>query len=674
MTGVAADVLDLELERVRLLVHRRILWLRAWWGEDPFHGAGALVVSDARADALARTPDPGAEAAFQREHEPAAALSEAIASLERELAAPTDTPLGLLEERFRLPRLDRDVLILVLAPELDPAFERLYAYVQDDATRRFATPRLAADLLGPGVTSRLAPDAPLRRLRLVTLELETDSGWASRPLRVDERVIGHLRGADRVDPRVGDLLRPVADPEPLGDAVALAARLTGLLADLAPWPLVQLFGPPRAGARGVAAAACAQLGLRLAALAPDAAARCQAEPELAGLLEREAALLGLALWLDDGGGGRLGLAERLAAPVLLGGEERLRTEARLLAVPLRPPPAAARRKLWAAALPEGVDPRPLADQFELDPAEISPAVAEAATCAALRGAVAPDAADVWEACRARGRVDAGGLARPIEPSDCWERLVLPEDAMVQLGELAAQAAHRGRVYEDWGFGERLARGRGLTALFAGPSGTGKTMAAEALASRLRLDMYVIDLAGVVSKWIGETEKNLRRIFDAAEHAGAVLFFDEADALFGKRTEVKDAHDRYANIEVDYLLQRMEDYRGVAILATNRRNLIDPAFLRRLRFLVDFPFPDLAARQRLWRGVFPPAAPVGDLDFEALARLEISGGSIRTIAVNAAFLAAAAGKTIGMDLVMRAARREYAKLERLIAAAEFGAWA
>jgi SpoVK/Ycf46/Vps4 family AAA+-type ATPase len=272
------------------------------------------------------------------------------------------------------------------------------------------------------------------------------------------------------------------------------------------------------------------------------------------------------------------------------------------------------------------------------------------------------------------RAGADGLARLVPATDCWERLVLPPDGLAQLEELAAQAGHRARVYEEWGFGPRLTRGRGITALFAGASGTGKTMAAEALAARLQLDLYAIDLAGVVSKWIGETEKNLRRVFDAAQRSGAVLFFDEADALFGKRTEVKDAHDRYANIEVDYLLQRMEDYRGVAILATNRRNLVDPAFLRRLRFLVDFPFPDPAAREQLWRGVFPPGAPLAELDFEALARLEVSGGSIRTIAVNAAFLAAGEDAPIGMAHVMHAARREYTKLERLAAATEFGAWA
>jgi SpoVK/Ycf46/Vps4 family AAA+-type ATPase len=228
------------------------------------------------------------------------------------------------------------------------------------------------------------------------------------------------------------------------------------------------------------------------------------------------------------------------------------------------------------------------------------------------------------------------------------------------------------VYETWGFGRRLGPGRGNSARFPGPRGTAKTMAAEILAGALRLDLYRVDLAGVVSKYIGETEKNLRRVFEAAERSGAILCFDEADALFGKRSEVKDSHDRYANIEVDYLLQRMEDYRGLAVLTTNRKAALDRAFLRRLRFLVEFPFPDADLRRRIWQRSFPPEAPVGDLDWGALARLEISGGNIRNIALNAAFLAARDDAEIGLEHVLHAARREYAKTDKLTDPAEFGA--
>jgi SpoVK/Ycf46/Vps4 family AAA+-type ATPase len=241
--------------------------------------------------------------------------------------------------------------------------------------------------------------------------------------------------------------------------------------------------------------------------------------------------------------------------------------------------------------------------------------------------------------------------------------VLPQLQKDTLREIGAHVRGRTRVYERWGFAARCSRGLGIAVLFAGASGTGKTMAAEVLAAELRLDLYRIDLSAVVSKYIGETEKNLRRVFDAAEEGGSILLFDEADALFGKRSEVKDSHDRYANVEVSYLLQRMEAYRGLAILTTNRKSALDPAFMRRLRFVVQFPFPDTAQREEIWRRAFPAATPLAGLDHERLAQLDLAGGNIRNIALNAAFLAADEGAEVGMAHVLRAARSEYAKLER-----------
>ncbi len=315
------------------------------------------------------------------------------------------------------------------------------------------------------------------------------------------------------------------------------------------------------------------------------------------------------------------------------------------------PTAAEQRKLWQLTLDRvphqvGEQVGALVQQFDLGPAAIVRAVDAAQNLALLRApenGAAITAADLWQACREQSSPRLEQLAQRIAPVYAWDDIVLPGDLLGQLRELAAQVAHRHRVYETWGFGARLSRGRGISALFAGPSGTGKTMAAEILANALQLDLYRIDLAGVVSKYIGETEKNLKQVFDAAEQSGAILFFDEADALFGKRTEVKDSHDRYANIEVNYLLQRMEDYRGLAILATNRKSALDRAFLRRLRFLLDFPFPDAADRRRIWRKVFPPETPLAGIDYDALARLEIPGGNIRNIALNAAFLAADRGR-------------------------------
>jgi SpoVK/Ycf46/Vps4 family AAA+-type ATPase len=255
----------------------------------------------------------------------------------------------------------------------------------------------------------------------------------------------------------------------------------------------------------------------------------------------------------------------------------------------------------------------------------------------------------------------------------WDDLVLPAPQRQVLRDIAAHVRQRARVYETWGFAARSSRGLGISALFAGASGTGKTMAAEVLANELHLDLYRIDLSSVVSKYIGETEKNLRRIFDAAESGGAILLFDEADALFGKRSEVKDSHDRYANIEVSYLLQRMEAYRGLAILTTNLKSALDTAFLRRIRFVVQFPFPDAAQRAEIWRRSFPPDAPIENLEFDKLARLNVAGGNIRNIALNAAFLAADAGEPIRMVHLLRAARTEYAKLEKQLTEAEVAGW-
>jgi SpoVK/Ycf46/Vps4 family AAA+-type ATPase len=304
--------------------------------------------------------------------------------------------------------------------------------------------------------------------------------------------------------------------------------------------------------------------------------------------------------------------------------------------------------------------------------------AEAIRSVCAAAASAPEASSdhapvLWDACRAQARSHLEELARRIEATAGWDDLVLPEPQRQLLAAIAAQVRQRSRVYEEWGFGETGLRGLGIAALFAGPSGTGKTMAAEVLARELRLDLCCIDLSQVVSKYIGETEKNLRRVFDAAEGGGAILLFDEADALFGKRSEVRDSHDRYANIEVSYLLQRMEAYRGLAILTTNLKSALDQAFLRRLRFVVTFPFPDAAQREGIWRRVFPARTPTEGLDPARLARLGVTGGSIRNIALHAAFLAAESDTPVRMSHLLRAARDELAKLEKSLTEAEVEGW-
>jgi hypothetical protein len=368
-----------------------------------------------------------------------------------------------------------------------------------------------------------------------------------------------------------------------------------------------------------------------------------------------------------------------------------------LLVDVARPTTAEQQAMWRDAL-GAVEPGPRGDvdisrlvaQFDLDADTIRQVTADvadelaaaadegAADAGADAGTGGPEKGDaarsltdrLWDHSRRHSRPRLEALAQRLDTRAGWDQLVLPGNEMSLLHHIADQVGQRGRVYEDWGFAGQMNRGLGISALFAGESGTGKTMAAEVLANELSLDLYRIDLSSVVSKYIGETEKNLRQLFDAAERGGVILFFDEADALFGKRSEVKDAHDRYANIEISYLLQRMEAYRGLAILATNMKSALDRAFTRRLRFVVDFPFPTAADRVRMWTRVFPATAPVGPLDIDRLARINLTGAGIHNAAVNAAFLAAAAGHDIGMADVLQAARNELRKAERPINEADF----
>ena len=678
---------EARLRWLRLLLRREAARVRAGREGDPLGDYAGLVISDQQAERLLRGPgtvppaDPTrlGEAIAQAERE-AASLGRAM----RDVGAPA--ALDALAARLRLSPFEHDVLLLALAPHADPAFERLYAYVQDDVNRKLPTPHLALALLAPEGPAReaardaLLPGATLRALRVVTLADDPVLPPASRCLRLDEDVAARILGSPPADEATAHLLRPVP-PVPLAGAQADLAKRLSAWRD-APGAL-NLVAAPGTGRRAVARAALGRLAeLDLRRLPADPAQR----QEALRLVRR-------ALHLDDAyafvdasdvdAADRAGVAlVREAADSLQGRlvlATRDRSPAAALSVAVPRAPARDQRDLWEAALaPCDAAMRAslgaLVEQFDLGPEAIARAAREADVRARLRGAERAQPRDAWDACREQAGPSLDRLAQRIPPGFTWSDLVLPDETLRQVQEIASQLEHRYRVYEEWGFGARLARGRGISVLFAGPSGTGKTMAAEVLAAHLGLDLYRIDLASVVSKYVGETEKNVRAVFEAAEASGAILFFDEADALFGKRTEVKDSHDRYANIEIDYLLQRMEEYRGLAILATNRKTDLDRAFLRRLRFLVEFPLPDAAARRRLWQKAFPREAERRDVDVEALSRLEVPGGNIRNIAVNAAFLAAAEGSPITHAHVMHAARREYQKIERQVSETEFGAWA
>jgi AAA+ superfamily predicted ATPase len=592
--------------------------------------------------------------------------------------------LDLLVERLGLSPFERDVLLLCAGLELDSGFAAVCAAAQGDPAKAYPSFSLALAALPEPHWSALGPGRPLRFWRLI--EVGGTSLTAS-PLRIDERILHYLAGVEHPDERLAGLVRPLeagGDLVPSQAEVARrAARVLAEAADRGPLPAIVLSGIDPAAQREVAAATAAELGLRVSVL--PASAVPAAPAELDGLLrlwEREAVLGGGALLLDawdldgadtarDAALGRL--IDDLRGVLFIATRERRRARSRPLATFDVPGPTAAeQRMLWQMTLgPEvaaGLDGRldEVVSQFQLGSASIRSAGAQAA-------AAEDPGRDLWDACRAQSRPRLDDLAQRIEPRAEWDDLVLPEHQKQTLREMVVHVRRRRQVYDDWGFAARNSRGLGISALFAGPSGTGKTLAAEVLAGVLRLDLYRIDLATVVSKYIGETEKNLRRIFDAAEEGGAILLFDEADALFGQRSEVKDSHDRYANIEVSYLLQRMESYRGLAILTTNLKDSIDQAFLRRLRFIVQFPFPDVAERAEIWRRAFPEQTPTEGLDPAKLARLSVTGGNIRNITLAAAFLAADDGGPVRMGHLLRAARGELAKLERPLSESEIRGW-
>jgi hypothetical protein len=581
-----------------------------------------------------------------------------------------------LTRLFGLSAFERELLLLAAAVELDGGVAALAATLQHGADPR-PTFALALAALPNAHWDALAPRSPLRRWRL--LEPGAGPTLASRPLRLDERILHYLTGIEAPDERLDGVLPVGAPSAPLAPSQEMLAReLAHTVSSAGPRVQVTIDGEDADALRGVAQALAVEL--ERSGLVVRAGALPAPGLELAGLVrlvDREALLSNGLPVVEAGDAGDnvvAALLDDLEAPlVVIVGEHNARGAGRVsLHRSVRLPAAAEGRALWTAALGEPVaraltaPVEEVAQHFRLSAAAVDAVARELAATATAE----TDSADTLRRlCRERARVRLEGLAERIDPAATWNDLVLPAGHLDLLREIVVHVRHRTQVHERWGFGARTSRGLGVTVLFAGESGTGKTLAAEVLAGELGLDLYRIDLAATVSKYIGETEKNLRRLFDAAEASGAVLLFDEADALFGKRGEVKDGHDRYANLEVAYLLQRMESYRGLAILTTNLRSNVDRAFLRRLRFVVQFPFPDAEQRAEIWRRTFPDATPLDRIDVERIARLTVSGGSIRSIALAAAFAAADDGTAVTPTHVLHAAQVEYAKAERALTDAE-----
>ncbi|MDD5094796.1 MAG: ATP-binding protein [Dehalococcoidia bacterium] len=597
--------------------------------------------------------------------------------------------LETLVKIFSLSPFERDMLLLCAGVELDSSLAAQCAAAQGDERKNYPTFSLALAALPEANWSAISPASPLRYWRLVEPAVGPFDHLTTAPLRIDERILHYLTGLQYTDERLKGFIHPAPGLVELVPSHLEIARQA-----IASWnqvnpadqiPVLQLFGPDSQSQRAIAAAICSRMGMNLQIMSARVIPLDARELEaLVHLWERESILSRSALLFDCSGidasdAARSAAVECLiegirSALILAGRDRRAIGHRPALNWEVRKPTSTEQRLLWQQALGSSANGRvdPLVAQFNLN-ASVLQSVCDEALQRASGESEGNLETIIWDTCRVHARPNLDELAQKIESAANWADLVLPQTSERLLKEIVAQVKHRLKVYETWGFGSKSSRGLGISALFVGPSGTGKTLAAEVLANHLRLDLYRIDLSQVVSKYIGETEKNLRRVFDAAEDSGAILLFDEADALFGKRSEVKDSHDRYANIEVSYLLQRMESYRGLAILTTNLKEALDKAFLRRIRFVVPFPFPNAEQRAEIWRRIFPAEAPLDSLQMEKLAQLNMAGGNIRNIALWAAFLAADAGESVSMGHLLRAARVEYAKLEKALTDIEIRGW-
>jgi hypothetical protein len=627
--------------------------------------------------------------------EPPEALTRGRREITERVAASAERGLVLprLRELFGLTAAEELLLIAGAAAEFDARYGKVYGYLHDDTTRRRPSLQLVAAVarLDPrcaGGGALFDPRAAVFRWQMID-GADDAAHHPSRGIRLDPGILAMITGSWAADGPIDAALRPLPETDasawPYDD---LTDRLAAVL-DGGPRHLTaQFHGPRAAEGRRVALAACRRAGVGL--LHADAGelltlSQSGALPLAQGLrlVYRKAALASAAVYLsgvdallgDPRAAAHLRVLHRLLAETpwftcleserpWLPGES---FPAHVTFLPFEPPPLGDRhrREVWRRAVPglSADEADLLAARFPSAPSEIGDTLRLARGRAEAIDGGEPGFEELVWACSTARRAALDGLARPVTPRAAWDDLVLPTDVLAQLRELCAQVRHRGRVLDDWGLGRRASLGRGVQALFLGPSGTGKTLAAEVVAGAVGMDLMKVDLSTVVSKYIGETEKHLGRLFDGAERSGSILFFDEADALFGKRSEVGDAHDRYANIEVSYLLQRVEEYAGVVILATNFAQNIDEAFQRRIRVAVTFPFPDEAARMAIWRRHLPAELPVAaDLDLARMARrFKVPGGVIRKIVWNAAFLAADDGGRVGNEHLLLATRREYERM-------------
>ncbi len=606
-------------------------------------------------------------------------LNQAEAAMHGAVEAGLPPALVILSERFGLSEFEQQVMLLCAGIELDTSIAELCGRAQGNLNRPYPTFSLAMTLFEHPAWDVMSPERPLRHWHLLEITQPAGQPLTTSPLRADERIVNYVKGLNYLDDRLEPLMAPFEAFATLVDLPASQVESADLmihyLNQKTPFgspPVIQLVGADPLSKQLVAQYVAQKLKLMLYRIPIELLPTQTAELELVSRLwERESILMTIALFLDvqeanpDQQKGIATPLERFLARskgIFFLSTRELRQDlgAGLNSVEIDKPSPSEQREAWAQFMraDDVQGPAKLAGQFNFNFPTIMQIDQITRDQLGIDSPAEVDA--LWQTCRDSTRPRLDLLAQRIDVKATWQDIVLQEHAADKIDQIIKQVDRRSKVYDEWKFRDKMNRGLGITVLFSGVSGTGKTMAAEVIANELNLNLYRIDLSAVVSKYIGETEKNLRKLFDAAEDGGAILFFDEADALFGKRSQVKDSHDRYANIETNYLLQRMEAFQGLAILATNMKNALDQAFMRRLRFMIEFQSPNRQMRSQIWQNVFPAeAVQNSELDFDHLAKLNLTGGSISNVALNAAFLAADKIH-IEMTDVLKAARTEMQK--------------
>ncbi len=617
--------------------------------------------------------------------------------------------LPLLSDIFHLNSFQVDALLICLVSELKLPYEQIYSYLQNDLTKKRPTGDLVIKLLCQNVEEKItarmnfSSSSPLLENHLIYLsnnENDDHSTLLSRSIKVDERIISFLLEFDEIDPRIKNFSTIINSQRTIKDLI-LPENDTALI-DTIKWyfqtnnpQIFFLAGPYGTGKKTVAEIVSNEFDMPL--LIVDSKALLEdGSYEMLELVLREALLQNASIYFE-GFDAVVKDTKSKVSPlsvikkmdqfpnwIFLSGEQSWEPPCvfnnhGFISMDFPLPEAKNRKILWEAFL-DGydlsgdVDLDEIASKFKFSGGQIKDAIFTAGQIAKSRSDddLAISLLDLYLGCKAQSNQKLSSMAKKIDPRYTWEEIILPNDVKEQLKEISGHVKYRETVYSDWGFNRKLSLGKGLNIFFSGTSGTGKTMAAEIIAREVGLDIYKIDLSSLVSKYIGETEKNLNKIFKEAQTSNAILFFDEADALFGKRSEVKDSHDRYANIETNYLLQKMEEHEGIVILASNYKKNIDDAFLRRLHFAIEFPFPDETLRENIWKNIFPKETPVNDdVDLGFLANFKITGGNIKNIALAATFLAAGSSRIVKMECIIKATKREFQKMGKLCTPEEFG---